>query len=161
MRFSLHTNGQLALRKMEVLNQYDRVCISFPSFNPETYQKMTGSTRLPELAEIMRQARVPVKLSCVINEHNVAELPEFLARCRQIGVRRLVLRQLYGDTRRWAILDELTPVGAYRDNPVYDYHGMEVTYWNFDQSSSRSLNLFSDGSISPHYLLTQAEMVHR
>ena len=80
----------------------------------------------------------------------------FLARCREIGIRRLVLRQLYGDPRRWDILSDLTPVGTYRDNPVYDYGGMEVTYWNFYRTTSASLNLFSDGSISTEYLLARA-----
>jgi molybdenum cofactor biosynthesis enzyme MoaA len=156
VQYALHTNGQLALRKMEVLNQYSRVCISFPSFKPDTYQKMTGFPRPPHLAEIVRQAQVPVKVSCLINEHNVGEVNEFLGRCRDIGIERLVFRKLYGDTRKWGILGDLPQVSVHRHNPVYDYQGMEVTYWNFDQTSSRSLNLFSDGTISPHYLLTRA-----
>ncbi len=155
-RYSLHTNGQLALRKMEVFNQYDRVCISFPSFNPDTYQRMMGSPRMPDLAEIVRQASVPVKVSCVINEQNVHEVADFLDRCGRLGLKRVVLRQLYGDSRRWPILPHLAPVAFYRGNPVYDYHGLEVTYWRFDQTSSTSLNLFSDGTISVHYLLTKA-----
>jgi molybdenum cofactor biosynthesis enzyme MoaA len=155
VRYSLHTNGQLALRKMEVFNQYDRVCISFPSFNPETYQKMMGSSCVPNLAEILRQARVPVKISCVVNEHNVEELAEFLARCGALGVKRLVLRHLYGDARRWQLPPSLKLTAFYRHNPVYDYDGMEVTYWRFDQTNSTSLNLFSNGTISDRYLLTR------
>jgi len=31
-----------------------------------------------------------------------------------------------------------------------------VTLWNFDSTESTSLNLFPDGTISPHYLLTRA-----
>jgi hypothetical protein len=46
-------------------------------------------------------------------------------------------------------------LGSYRDNPVYDYRGMEVTYWNFERTSSTSLNLFADGTISEEYLLTK------
>jgi molybdenum cofactor biosynthesis enzyme MoaA len=155
VQYSLHTNGQLALRKMDVFNQYSRVCISFPSFNADTYQKMMGSPQVPDLTEIVRQAEVPVKVSCLINEHNVGEVAEFLARCRIIGIKRLVFRQMYGDTRQWNILGDLPQVSVYRHNPVYDYHGLEVTYWNFQQTTSQSLNLFSDGTISPHYLLTK------
>ena len=33
---------------------------------------------------------------------------------------------------------------------------MEVTCWDFARSSSTSLNLFSDGTISDRYLLAQA-----
>ncbi|MCK6629281.1 MAG: radical SAM protein [Anaerolineae bacterium] len=156
MRYSLHTNGQLALRKMDVFNQYDRVCISFPSFKPDTYQKLMGSSRMPDLAEIMRQAVVPVKISCVLTEHNNRELIEFLDRCGAIGIKRVVLRQLYGDNSLWTLPEQLIPCSVYRGNPVYSYHGMEVTFWRFDQTTSTSLNLFSNGAISPHYLLTQA-----
>jgi hypothetical protein len=86
----------------------------------------------------------------------VGEVNEFLERCRDIGIERLVFRQMYGDTRKWGILGNLPQVSVHRHNPVYDYKGMEVTYWNFDQTSSRSLNLFSNGAISSHYLLTKA-----
>lgn len=156
IRLSLHTNGQLALCKMEVFNQYDRVCISFPSFKAATYQQLMGSPRVPDLAEIVRQAQVPVKVSCVINEHNHSELDSFLNQCGIIGIKRVVLRQLYGDTRSWPLPDQLILRSTYRGNPVYDYHGLEVTFWHFDQTASTSLNLFSDGTISDRYLLTQA-----
>ncbi|MCL4302931.1 MAG: radical SAM protein [Anaerolineae bacterium] len=156
VRYSLHTNGQLALRKMEVFNQYDRVCISFPSFNADTYHKLMGSPRVPDLAEIVRQAQVPVKVSCVINEHNNGELSSFLDHCGAIGVKRVVLRQLYGDTRVWTLPPQLIPRTVYRRNPVYDYSGLEVTFWRFDRTASTSINLFSDGTISDQYLLTRA-----
>ncbi len=155
-QISLHTNGRLALRKIDVLNQYDRVCISFPTFNPATYFKMMGVHGVPDLAQIVDRARVPVKVSCVINEHNIEERPHFLAGCHTIGVRRLVLRRLYGETRTWNLPVELLPCGEYRGNPVYDYHGMEVTLWNFDQCDCRSINLFSDGTITTDYLLAKA-----
>lgn len=157
VNYSLHTNGQLALRKMEIFNQYDRVCISFPSFKADTYQQLMGSPRVPDLAEIVRQAQVPVKISGVINEHNHGELESFLDQCGTIGIKRVVLRQLYGDTRAWPLPKGLIPRSIYRGNPVYDYHGVEVTFWRFDQTASTSLNLFSDGTISDRYLLTQAE----
>jgi MoaA/NifB/PqqE/SkfB family radical SAM enzyme len=155
-QISLHTNGQLALEKINILNLYDRGAISFPSFDPDTYEKMTGSRRVPDLEAIVRAARVPIKVSCVINEHNVNQVDAFLAHCHEIGIRRLVFRQLYGDPRHWDILSGHTPVRIYRDNPVYDYDGMEITYWNFYRTSSTALNLFSDGSISSEYLLARA-----
>ncbi len=155
-RYSLHTNGLLALRKMEVFNCYDRVSISFPSFDPSTFRAMTGCGQMPDLAAILRQVRVPVKLSCVITEHNASQVDEFLRRCKSLGVKRVVFRKLYGETRQWLILGGLRPQSAYRGNPVYDYDGMQVTYWDFCQTTSASLNLFSNGVISSHYLLERA-----
>ena len=154
-RISVHTNGVVALRKIDVFNRYDRACISLPSFRPETYEKMMGSRRVPDLAAIVAAAHIPVKVSCIVNEHNVDEIDEFVEGCHRIGVRRLVVRRLHGETRRWQILRNLPVVGAFRGNPVMDHRGMEVTYWDFDASECTSINLFPDGTIGDSYLLTR------
>ncbi|MBN1146371.1 MAG: radical SAM protein [Anaerolineales bacterium] len=161
IRFSLHTNGRLALRRMAIFNQYDRACISFPSFDPPTYRALMGVPHPPDLVEIVRQARIPVKVSCLVVERNAPQMAEFLARCQEIGVRRVVLRKLYGEKRPWRALLEmdglgLVPAGRYRNNPVYDYNGMQVTLWDFLETESASINLFSSGLISEQYLLAQA-----
>jgi len=154
-QYSLHTNGVLALKKLGVFNLYDKACLSVPSFIPATYEKMMGARRVPDVEAILAGARIPVKVSCVINEHNVHEIESFLARCQRIGVSRLVLRQLYGDTRDWAILKGVPAKRYYRNNPIYDIGGMEVMYWNFDHATSTSINLFADGTLGTAYRLAQ------
>ncbi len=151
-QFCLHSNGALALRKMTVFNQYDRVCLSFPTFEVDLYQRLMGSRKVPDLAEIVRQSRVPVKISALA-AHTSAE---FLDRLLEIGIRRVVLRRLYGVKETVRLPEGLVLRGDYRGNPVYDWNGMEVTDWSFDSSESTSLNLFPDGTISPDYLLTRA-----
>ena len=42
---ALHTNGRLALKKLDTFNLYDRVCVSFPTFNPMTYFEHDGRAR--------------------------------------------------------------------------------------------------------------------
>jgi molybdenum cofactor biosynthesis enzyme MoaA len=155
-KIALHTNGQLAERKMAVLNQYDRVTISLPSFDPETFALMCGTRRMPNLERILGCARIPIKVSCVIDTPNAHQIGDFIARCHALGVRRLALRQLYGDKRTWEILPGQEPARYYRRNAVYDYRGMEVTYWRFDSTTSAALNLFADGTISHRYLLAKA-----
>ena len=150
-RFSVHTNGVRALDRMEIFNQYDRACISFPSFEPDTYAKLMGSPVVPDLAAIIARAQIPVKVSCILNQHNISELE----RCQAIGVRRLVLRRLCGEDFPWTVLAEYEPVASFRGNPVYDCNGMEVTDWNFDAADLRSINLFPDGTIGHEYLLTR------
>ncbi len=153
IHISLHTNGLLALNKMDVFNQYDRATISFSSFDPATHRKITGVKRMANLPEILRRATVPVKISAIINEHTIGQMDAFLARCAAIGVRRVALRRLFGDTRAWDVLPGETPVRYFRNNPVFNFRGMEVTVWNFRETSTRALNLFSDGTISGEYLL--------
>jgi MoaA/NifB/PqqE/SkfB family radical SAM enzyme len=160
-QFSLHTNGRLALPKIEIFKQYDRVTISLPSFDPVTYHRMMGVPGPPDLSEIIRQSAIPIKISCLVTVENSADIPQFLARCRGLGVRRVVLRKPFGETRPWNRLIPLQslaliPQAAYRANPVYDIQGMEVTLWDFHQSTSKSTNLFASGVISSNYHLADA-----
>lgn len=154
-KISIHTNGALSLKKIDTFNLYDRACISFPSFNTTTYAAMMGVPQVPDLGRLLERAEIPVKVSCIINEHNAHEVEPFLLRLSELGVQRVVLRRLYGDTRTWDILPGLTPVRYYRENPVYEIYGMEVTWWNFETTTSRSINLFADGTLSTEYLLTE------
>ena len=163
-RYSVHTNGVLALRKMNAFNQYDRACISLPSFDPEIYAKHMGVRRVPDLGEILRRATIPVKVSCVVDDDNAASLMAFLERCRELGVKRVVLRRVFGSSRSlsvaaaWSVA--ATYVRSYRGNPVYDFCGMEVTVWDFDVTASTSLNLFADGSLGSEYLLIRNVGLH-
>lgn len=154
-RISLHTNGALALRRMDLLNRYDRACISFPSFEPATYRAMMGPGGVPDLEGILRAARIPVKVSCVLDDPNLPEVDAFLARCARIGVGRVVLRRLFGDRRPFRVLEGRRPARTFRGNPVYEVEGMEVTVWDFDAATCRSVNLFPDGTLGRDYLLTE------
>jgi hypothetical protein len=113
---------------------------------------------VPDLAQIIDRAQLPVKVSCVVNDDNRHELPDFLDRCQAIGLKRLVFRQLYGDMRALPIVAGLSLRGSYSSNPVYDYRGMEVTYWNFDRCDCQSINLFSDGTIGESYHLAKTKL---
>jgi hypothetical protein len=46
-------------------------------------------------------------------------------------------------------------IGEFRGNPVMSWGGMEVTYWDFDESRCRSINLFADGTLGTSYLLSE------
>jgi molybdenum cofactor biosynthesis enzyme MoaA len=158
---SLHTNGRLALGKMALVNGYNRVAISIPSFDPDVYERMMGVPGVPDLAAILGRATVPVKVSCVVTDDNRGDVPRFLEECCCLGVRRLVLRKLMGEQRSWDSLIRLGEIGlafraTYRGNPVFAWGDMEVTLWDFGRTESRSLNLFSSGRISTAYLLTEA-----
>lgn len=154
-QISIHTNAALTLKKIDTFNAYDRACLSLPTLNRETYRKLMGVSQVPDLKKILSAAKIPVKVSCVVNEHNVHEVDRFLRELAALGVRRAVLRRLYGDRRELNPLAAYTPVRFYRNNPVYDVEGLEVTAWNFDTTASRSINLFADGTIGSSYLLTQ------
>jgi oxygen-independent coproporphyrinogen III oxidase len=159
VHISLHTNGLLAPAKINVFQQYDSCTISINSFEPDTYRKLHGVKQLPDIAYIRANApNVPIKLSCVLTRDNVHQVESYLERAKQLGIRRLALRHLYNDRERWPIpiLDAKQPTNYHQNNPVYDFDGLQVTHWVFDSTSGRSLNLFSDGTLSAEYLLTKA-----
>ena len=153
--YALHTNGVMALQKMQVFNRFDKVTISIPSFNPQTYAQLMGSSDIPDIARIVQQAHIPVKLSMLLAEENVNEIPQYIRHCARIGIKRVVLRKRYAETREWEILKGVKPQHYYRNNPVYLIEGVEVTYWTFETTTSTSLNLYADGTLSTTYLMVQ------
>jgi MoaA/NifB/PqqE/SkfB family radical SAM enzyme len=155
-KISIHTNGAMSLKKIDIFNRYDRACISLPSLNPQTYARMMGVAKVPDLKKIIEASEIPVKVSCIINEHNVDEVDLFLKQLSALGVKRVVLRRLFGDISPWKVLSDKVPVRFYRKNPVYNVDGLEVTWWNFDESASSSINLFANGTLSKEYLLVRA-----
>ena len=159
-QISIHTNAALTLKKIDSFNAYDRACLSLPTLNSEIYRKLMGVSQVPDLKKILAAAKIPVKVSCVVNEHNAHEVDGFLRELAVLGVRRAVLRRLYGDHREFNPLAAYAPVRFYRNNPVYEIKApsgvtLEVTAWNFNTTESRSINLFADGTIGSSYLLTE------
>lgn len=154
-KISIHTNGVLTLKKIAEFNSYDRATISFPTFDAEIYRSIMGVPAVPDLERIIGSSAIPLKISTVITEHNAAGMDDFILRLAGMGIKRIALRQLAGDGRRWKFLESMVPMRFYRGNPVYLWHGAEVTHWNFDTTESQSINLFSDGTVGSSYLLTR------
>jgi MoaA/NifB/PqqE/SkfB family radical SAM enzyme len=151
VRLSLHTNGVLALPRMHDLNLYDRATISIPSFREETYARLAGARGVPDLAAIVERARIPLKLSTLLTEHNLAEVPEIVARARELGLRRIVLRRRRGERSPLDPFPGAVPVRSFAGNPVYELDGLEATIWDFDRTHLGCLGLFSDGEIREGY----------
>jgi MoaA/NifB/PqqE/SkfB family radical SAM enzyme len=155
-QLNLHTNGTLALRRMATFNRYDRATVSLASFDVETCRRMTGRAKVLDLAAIVSAAQIPIKISTLVTEHNIAEIPVIIARCRSLGIRRMVLRHRHPDpvgTPLFPRLGRGRLVRFYGGNPVFDVDGLEVTIWDFGGSSLSCLNLFSDGTIDGDYML--------
>jgi len=156
LHISLHTNGVLAAAKMNVFNQYDSCTISLNSFNPATYHKLHGTKVMPDLQYITENSNIPIKLSCVVTEDNHAEVHDYIQQAKQYGIKRIAFRYVFGTERRWDLFPQMIPTRYHCSNPVYDIDGVQVTHWIFDNTSGKSINLFSDGTISEEYLLVKA-----
>ncbi len=51
----------------------------------------------------------------------------------------------------------MTCKSSFMNNEVYDYKGMEVTLREFESTENTCYNLFSDGTISDKYLLSETK----
>jgi MoaA/NifB/PqqE/SkfB family radical SAM enzyme len=149
---SLHTNGMLALSKMDVFNAYDKASISFPSFDPKLFWYVTKSKIVPDLARILKEATIPVKLSMLVTPYNVGDISNYIKRAADLGVKRIVIRKLKGKDDLFPIEKKFPfwakePIKFVLGWPVYDIDGVEVTICGFDGSTAKGLFLFSDGAI--------------
>jgi len=153
---SLHTNGRLVRKKIATVNLFDKICVSLPSFQPQTYQKMMGVPIITKPAKLFDLIKIPIKLSCLVNNTNASEIPDYLERCRTFDIQRVVLRKTFGEECGWEQLIKLdlgTPEGRYGGCPSYNFNGIQVTLWDFHQANIESLNLFANGETSRQYHL--------
>lgn len=148
---SLHTNGLSVVKKQAIFNQYDKATISFPSYSPETYAKVAGSTHMPDIEGIRKASQIPVKLSFMLTEHNQGELEEYVRRSQELGFRRIVVRKLFGKEDTIQIMGDLVSSGDVYGSPVYQIGDTEVTLWDYSKSTVRGLYLFPDGSIQHEF----------
>lgn len=158
VHISIHTNGVLATRKIDTFNMFDSCTISLNSFEPETFQKIHGTREMPDLETLVKIAKMPIKLSCILTPHNKHETLSYIYRARDLGIKRIALRHIFLDQERWDIFPPSltphpTPFRTHCGNPVYNIDGVEVTHWVFEKVEGNSLNLFSDGTLSEEYLL--------
>lgn len=158
VKISLHTNWRMALYKMENFNLYDRASISLPSFEAVTYEKMMWVKWVIDLQKIYNLSKVPIKISCIVTEDNACEIENFLSKCLDIGIKRIVLRKLYNwwyDLKDYIDIVKLwlEKIWEYYWNWIYNWKWIEITLWDFDNSDCKSLNLFSNWIITDKYLL--------
>ena len=106
MESSMTTNGVLLAEKAEELREAGlaRVNVSIDSLNPETYQKITGSDRLPDVLEGIEVALdaglTPIKLNMVIlkgvNDHEVEDFFRFIRDNRNLILQVIELMNVGG-----------------------------------------------------------------
>ena len=165
-KLSIHTNGFLILKKIDEFNMYNKATISLPSFNEKIFQIMMWTKlKVPNMKTISESSDIPIKISRIVNSINNSpdETSHFLDTLLESNISRVVFRKLFWDMTSWKdTIVSLEKYGAirtwnYRWNPIYTIWNVEITLWSFDNTESKSINLFSDGNISDRYLLSEAK----
>ena len=150
----LRTNGA---KITDDLALFDRVSVSVTSFDRDLYRLTMGQGLPPSLTLIMSQ--VPeVWANVVLCPETVrtGDIIRTLTVLRDSGVEKANLREPYGQPH---IGDPLAGwcrrSGELFGNPQYDFHGLEVTYWDVHYTAVSSVNLYANGRISTDYPVTK------
>ncbi len=96
-RRALHTNGFLILRRPEDFHEYTKCTISIPSFQKRIFRIMMGTVQsVPDIATIMRDSDIPIKLSRIVDATNdtLEDTSHYLEYVVRAGVKRVVFRKL-------------------------------------------------------------------
>jgi len=150
-------------KKKYIRKQYclTAIYISLNSFEHATFFKIHGTREMPDLVTLTKEAKMPIKLSCILTPHNKHETVDYIRQARELGIKRIAFRHIFNDPERWPLFPPSlspstpppSPTRYHVGNPVYDLDGVEVTHWIFEKVEGNSLNLFSDGTLSEEYLL--------
>lgn len=168
LRFGVRTNGVAVLSHLDKWALFDKGSITFPSFEPDVYEKMMGSREVPNLAKIIEATPWPLKINLVLSPYNIGDgslLFGTLARLYALGVEKVNLREPYGqphvgdpipalqkDHNLWAVFKRVDP---HLGMAVYDLLGMEVHYWDVHYVEVESVNIYANGRVSVTYPITK------
>lgn len=153
----------------------EEISFSLQSLNSETYQKITGSTNMPNweyLFTLLNNGAKKCRISIVVNRYNEKEIPDILSYLSKykdaisyIQLRKVykynqedeIDAQSYKNVTEW-IQKDFKKTGNYFESEIYDYNGIQVSLWNdvFRKESIQSINYFTDGIISTNNLLIPA-----
>lgn len=158
-KISLHTNWILANVHLDIVNLFDRVCISIPSLNPATYKKLIWICDMPNFFELLWKIKIPIKISTILTDENINEIYDFVETMYLFWIKRIVFRKLFNSKQDifWKIdLIKLwlKKTWYFMKNRVYNYKWMQITFWDFNKTQCDALNLFANWEITKKYLLT-------
>ena len=162
----IRTNGARIGLLEELLEEgaVDKISISVTSMDPALYIKTMGPGKPPELSRIVdvcKKLGVDLKVNMVLcPEVQELEFDQAMLAFYKAGVRRVNLREPYGQSRVGNPLEDSQEKGRIYGMPYYlyslePYHNrvdeMKVTYWDVHYCHVESVNLYADGTISHDY----------
>lgn len=158
LRLGVRTNAVVLDEKLFSL--YDTGSATICSLDPVIYRQMMGRgvpPRLERLLAVTAHFEPPLKVNVVLGRESIgADLEATLAGLERAGVRRVNLREPYGQPR---VGDPLAargdqPVESRYGQPVYRHGMLDVTYWDVHRARVNSINLYASGRVSSVYAVT-------
>ena len=174
----VRTNGYLAKRKMdEIQMMKGEIGYSIHSLVPETNYKIMGRSDIPDWNTIIPDSGENVRVSIVLNRHNVSEIFDLIKYVSKFpNVRYIQVRRISTDTRYDLLKEDVELYEKFYLEKVYDkfpitgsFEGAnchkifdkEVTFWRTVETTANSLNYFTDGTISDEYFIVEGYLKNR
>lgn len=164
LRFGIRTNGIKILDRVGDWNLFNKASISVTSFNRDIYRATMGQGEPPNLEHILSisNSDMDIKVNVVLCPElfQNGDLWNTINRCIDYGIRRINLREPYGQPNLSAItikfmdsvFDRMSDLFGM---PRWEYFGTEITYWDVHYVEVESVNLYANGVISNTYPVTE------
>lgn len=153
----IRTNGAATFTNPIAWRCYDKASVSITSLNPDIYRATMGNGEPPDVRKLMSlKPSMALKVNVVLCPESLREkdLFETLTDLARFGIQKVNLREPYGQPRIGCPIHE-SPIGYRFGMPVFDWNGMEVTYWDVHYVEVESVNLYANGIVSTTYPVTR------
>lgn len=152
--FGVRTNG---VTRQHRLGLFDQVSLSVTSFDPELYRLTMGRGVPPNLGQIISASnRVWANVVLCPETVHSGDIIKTLAVLCNAGILKANLREPYGQPHVGDPLKAWCKQSSeLHGNPQYDFHGLEVTYWDVHTTHVSSVNLYANGRVSTEYSVTK------
>lgn len=151
---AIRTNG--AAYTKEVFSLYDKASLSICSFDAAIYQKMMGRGIPPDMIQIIQEnPNLNLKVNVVLGPENIGDdLQKTLDYVSSLGIKRVNLREPYGQPHIGDPLAHLPIHKMVFGMPCHLVNETEVTYWDVHYVEVESVNLYASGRVSETYPVT-------
>lgn len=163
VQLGVRTNGALSNR-LHLLRHYDKFSVTVCSLtNTDVNERMMGGPA-PDMVEIISATRragidlQDIKVNIVLGPENIDELGSTIIEFAHLGIRRVNVREPYGQPRvgfERVCLTWGKPDHYVYGQPTWRIMGTEVTYWDVHYCEVESVNLYANGRVSEDYPITR------
>ena len=167
----VRTNGYLAMQKMSTIQKMlGGIGYSIHTLEPEKNKIIMGRSDLPDWERIIPLSGENVRVSIVLNRHNVDEFYSLCSFISRFGnVKYIQVRRISTDTRLNELGEDIRAYekfysdfksrnelkGEFNLAPCFELFGKEVVFWRTVETSANSLNYFTDGTCSDEYFIVE------
>lgn len=157
LRFGCRTNGAAVTGNPDLWSMFDKASITICSMDAKIHTSMMGTGRPADIRKIVKMGGPKdVKVNIVLGPENRYDVYRTLDSLVHIpGILRVNLREPYGQPHIGDPLAEYWQSEKRLGMPVYNYHGLEVAYWDVHYCEVESVNLYANGNVSTDYPITR------